>query len=498
MFEFGSLTGALKRVGEELDAKKVEESVKKALDTKTVTSKLHEYTIGQFNDKKTTTVPVDEEGVPDVAAAEAAAANGEASSDDVKDAKSAKAVADMTDSEKQDLIERIAEKRARDAYKEAVDSGMAPADAVQLANNVEKVSKEMHPTDADLQAIADSEGVPTESSWLDSIKDTMNSPMVQGAIDQFCNSFCSGAPFPQCRSCPNRPDTAGSTGFAIPDILGIIDGAIKGLKDGLTGALNDMIGCPGLAQGIVNGDFEGIKRAALNQGLSALGDTALKMGAPAVLGAVEGLLPESMTGPDSMLAGLKNSAGKSGLADIKKAMVTVSATADGLMKAGTAISRGGPAELGKIWNSYGEKYPGPFGNLTPTSRQGLSRFQTNGTHAIDSRGNRVLVFNTTENQALLSTSANAISSAFMLKDTLKVNNMRTRGRFTSSQLSMLPGNSTPRSAYKRGFSLDYLRTGRSLPKDTKVSKFSSVTDALFGDSGYRTYSGRPSGYRYIA
>ena len=35
MFEFGSLSGALKRVSE-LDAKKVEASVKKALDTKTV------------------------------------------------------------------------------------------------------------------------------------------------------------------------------------------------------------------------------------------------------------------------------------------------------------------------------------------------------------------------------------------------------------------------------------------------------------------------------
>ena len=497
MFEFGSLSGALKRVSE-LDAKKVEESVKKALDTKTVTSKLHEYTIGQFNDKKTTSVPVSEEGVPDVAAAEAAAAKGEATADDVKDAKSAKAVADMTDSEKQDLIERIAEKKARDAYQEAIAAGATPAEAVDLANKIEDVSKQMHPTDADLQAMADAEGVPTESSWLDSIKDTMNSPMVQGAIDQFCDSFCSGAPFPQCRGCPKRPDTAGSSGFAIPDILGIIDGAIKGLKDGLTSALNDMLGCPGLAQGIVNGDFEGIQKAALNQGLSALGDTALKMGAPAVFNAVEGLLPESMTGPDSLLAGLKNTSGKTGLADIKKAMVTVSATADGLMKAGTAISRGGPAELGKIWNSYGEKYPGPYGNLTPTSKQGLSKFQMNGTHMVDSKGNRVLVFNTSDNQALLSTASNAVSSAFVLKDTMKMNNMRTRGRYTSSQLSTLPGNSTPISTYKRGFALDFLNTGRSLPKDTKVSKFSSVTDALFSDSRYKTYPGTPSGYRYIA
>ena len=498
MFEFGSLSGALKQVSDNLDAKKVEESVREALDTKTVFSKLHEYTIGQFNDKKTTRVAVSEDGSPDVAATEAAAANGEASENDVKDAKSAKAVADMTDSEKQDLIERIAEKRARDAYKAAVDAGVPPAEAVQLANDVEKISKEMRPTDADLQTIADAEGVPTESSWLDSIKDTMNSPMIQGAIDQFCNSFCSGAPFPQCRGCPKRPDTAGSQGFAIPDILGIIDGAIKGLKDGLAGALNDMLGCPGLAQGIVNGDFEGIKKAALNQGLSALGDTALKMGAPAVFNAVEGLLPESMTGPDSLLAGLKNSSGKMGLEDMKKAMVTVSATADGLMKAGTAIARGGPAELGKIWNSYGEKYPGPFGNLTPTSRQGLSKFQQNGKHAIDSNGNRVLVFNTSSTQALLSTSMNAARSAFVLKDTLKINNMRTRGRYTAFQLSSLPGNSTPISSYKRGFSLDYFRTGRSLPKDTKTTLFSSVTDALFSDSRYRPYSRTPSGYRYIA
>lgn len=497
MFEFGSLSGALKRVSDGLDAKKVEESVRKALDTKTVTSKLHEYTIGQFNDKKTTSVPVTEEGVPDVAAAEAAAANGEASKDDVKDAKSAKAVADMSESEKRDLVERIAEKRARDAYKEAVTAGIPPAEAVQLANEVEKISKEMHPTDADLQAMADAEGVPTESSWLDSIKDTMNSPMIQGAIDQFCSSFCAGGPFPQCHSCPKRPDTAGSTGFALPDILGIIDGAIKGLKDGLAGALNDMLGCPGLAQGIVNGDFEGIQRAALNQGLSALGDTALRMGAPAVFNAVEGILPESMTGPDSLLAGFKNSAGKMSLNDMKKAMVTVSATADGLMKAGTAVARGGPAELGKIWNSYGEKYPGPFGNLTPTSKQGLSRFQKNGTHAIDSQGNRVLVFNTSENAALLSTSMRAVSSAFSLKDTLKVTNMRSRGRYTSSQLASLPGNSTPMSSYKRGFSLDYFRTGRKLPKDTKAISFPSVTDALFGGSRYNSRT-TPSGYRYIA
>ncbi len=497
MFEFGSLSGALKRVSE-LDAKKVEESVKKALDTKTVASKLHEYTIGQFNDKKTTSVPVSEEGVPDVASAEAAAAKGEATANDVKNAKSAKAVADMTDSEKQDLIERIAEKRSRDAYQEAIAAGATPVEAVDLANKIGDVSKQMHPTDADLQAMADAEGVPTESSWLDSIKDTMNSPLIQGAIDQFCNSFCSGAPFPQCRGCPKRPDTAGSVGFEIPDILGIIDGAIKGLKDGLTSALNDMLGCPGLAQGIINGDFEGIQKAALNQGLAALGDTALKMGAPAVFNAVEGLLPESMTGPDSLLAGLKNISGKTGLADIKKAMVTVSATADGLMKAGTAIARGGPAELGKIWNSYGEKYPGPRGNLTPTSRQGLSRFQMNGTHMVDHRGNRVLVFNTSETHALLSTASNAANSAFVLKSTMKINNMRTRGRYTSSQLSSLPGNSTPMSTYKRGFALDFLNTGRSLPKDTKVSKFSSVTDVLFSDSKYKTSAGRPSGYRYLA
>ena len=135
MFEFGSLSGALKRVSE-LDAKKVEESVKKAVDVKTVTSKLHEYTIGQFNDKKTTRVPVSEEGAPDVAATEVAAAAGEATGDDVKDAKSAKAVADMTDSEKQDLIERIAEKRARDAYQAAIDSGASPAEAVDLANKI--------------------------------------------------------------------------------------------------------------------------------------------------------------------------------------------------------------------------------------------------------------------------------------------------------------------------------------------------------------------------
>lgn len=499
MFEFGSLSGALKRVSE-LDAKKVEESVKKAVDVKTVTSKLHEYTIGQFNDKKTTRVPVSEEGAPDVAATEVAAAAGEATGDDVKDAKSAKAVADMTDSEKQDLIERIAEKRARDAYQAAIDSGASPAEAVDLANKIEKVSKEMRPTDADLQAIADSEGVPTESSWMDSIKDTLNSPLIQGCVDQFCNSFCSGAPFPQCRNCPKRPDTAGSTGFAIPDILGIIDGAIKGLKDGLTGALNDMLGCPGLAQGIVNGDFQGIQKAALNQGLSALGDTALKMGAPAVFNAVEGLLPESMTGPDSLIAGLKNTSGKTGLADIKKAMVTVSATADGLMKAGTAISRGGPTELGKIWNSYGEKYPGPRGNLTPTSKQGLSRFQTNGTHAVDSKGNRVLVFNTSENQALLSTSSNAMNSAFSLKESFCFNNSRTRGRYTAPQLSMLPGNTNSITTYRNGFSLDFFKSGRSAPKDTKPSLFSSVTDALFSDSANKSSYGygRPAGYKYLA
>lgn len=497
MFTFGSLSGALKRVSE-LDAKKVEESVKKALDTKTVASKLHEYTIGQFNDKKTTSVPVSEKGVPDVASAEAAAAKGEATANDVKDAKSAKAVADMTDSEKQDLIERIAEKRARNVYQNAIAAGASPADAVELANKIENFSKSMHPTDEALQAMADAAGVPTESSWLDSIKDTMNSPMVQGAIDQFCDSFCSGAPFPQCRGCPKRPDTAESTGFAIPDILGIIDGAIKGLKDGLTSALNDMLGCPGLAQGIANGDFEGIQRAALNQGLSALGDTALKMGAPKVFNAVEKLLPESMTGPDSLLAGLKNTAGKTSLADIKKAMVTVSATADGLMKAGTAIARGGPAELGKIWNSYGDKYPGPFGKLTPSSRQGLSRFQKNGTHMVDSMGNRVLVFNTSDTRALLSTASRAVSSAFVLKDTIKTNNMRTRGRYTSSQFSSLPGNSIPISTYKRGFALDYINTGRRLPKDTRVSKFSSVTDALFSDSKYKPSTGKPSGYRYLA
>ena len=229
--------------------------------------------------------------------------------------------------------------------------------------------------------------------------------------------------------------------------------------------------------------------------MSALGDTALQIGAPAVLGAVQNFLPFTTGG---ILPILRNSAGATSLSDIKKVMVTASATADGLMKAGTAISRGGPGELGKIWNSYGEKYPGPFGNLTPTSKQGLSRFQTNGRHAIDSNGNRVLVFNTSENQALLSTSSRATNSAFMLKDTLKVNNLRTRGRYTASQLSTLPGNSTPLSAYKRGFSLDYLRTGRSLPKDTKVRKFRSVTDALFSDSKYKAYSGRPSGYRYTS
>lgn len=478
MFEFGSLSGALKRVSE-LDAKKVEASVKKALDTKTVASKLHEYTIGQFNDKKTTSVPVSDNGVPDVASAEAAAANGEATASDVKDAKSSKAVADMTDSEKKDLIARIAEKRSRDAYQGAIAAGATPAEAVDLANKIGGISKAMHPTDADLQAMADAEGVPTESSWLDSIKDTMNSPMIQGAIDQFCDSFCAGAPFPQCRGCPKRPDTVGSLGFAIPDILGIIDGAIKGLKDGLTAALNDMLGCPGLAQGIVNGDFEGIQRAALNQGLSALGDTALKMGAPAVFNSVGKLLPGGMTGPNSLLTGLKNTAGKTGLADIRKAMITVSATADGLMRAGTAISRGGPAELGRIWNSYGEKYPGPYGNMTPISMQGLSRFQKNGTHMVDYNGNRVLVFNTSETRALLSTASRAATSAFVLKETLKTNNMRTRGRYTSSQLSSLPGNSIPMGTYKRGFSLDYIRTGRKPPKDTKVGKFSSNTDVLF-------------------
>ena len=62
---------------------------------------------------------------------------------------------------------------------------------------------------------------------------------------------------------------------------------------------------------------------------------------------------------------------------------------------------------------------------------------------------------------------------------MKTNNMRTRGRYTSSQLSSLPGNSIPMSTYKRGFSLDYIRTGRKPPKDTKVGKFSSNTDVLF-------------------
>ena len=42
MFEFGSLSGALKRVSE-LDAKKVEASVKKALDTKTHCKNYRQY-----------------------------------------------------------------------------------------------------------------------------------------------------------------------------------------------------------------------------------------------------------------------------------------------------------------------------------------------------------------------------------------------------------------------------------------------------------------------
>lgn len=161
----------------------------------------------------------------------------------------------------------------------AVGTGVAKAntaigDAIDFVENA----------DEKITSVVDKAG-----SFIDDAKASINKlPFVGEALGAFKRNFCAAYPFPACASCEHRQAMTNDRGF---DLFRLIADIRSSLQKGLFDLANKLFDCPGMAEAISNGDFGAIKGAVMNNGLNALMQTGVQMGAASVFGGLAGLNP---------------------------------------------------------------------------------------------------------------------------------------------------------------------------------------------------------------
>ena len=113
-------------------------------------------------------------------------------------------------------------------------------------------------------------------------------PFVGEALGAFKRNFCAAYPFPACASCEHRQAMTNDRGF---DLFRLIADIRSALQKGIFDLANKLFDCPGMAEALSNGDFGAIKGAVMNNGLNALMQTGVQMGAASVFGGLAGLNP---------------------------------------------------------------------------------------------------------------------------------------------------------------------------------------------------------------
>ena len=126
-------------------------------------------------------------------------------------------------------------------------------------------------------------------SLIDDAKASINKiPFVGEALGAFKRNFCAAYPFPACASCEHRQAMTNDRGF---DLFRLIADIRSALQKGIFDLANKLFDCPGMAEALSNGDFGAIKGAVMNNGLNALMQTGVQMGAASVFGGLAGLNP---------------------------------------------------------------------------------------------------------------------------------------------------------------------------------------------------------------
>lgn len=126
-------------------------------------------------------------------------------------------------------------------------------------------------------------------SVIDDAKASINKiPFVGEALGAFKRNFCAAYPFPACASCEHRQAMTNDRGF---DLFRLIADIRSALQKGIFDLANKLFDCPGMAEALSNGDFGAIKGAVMNNGLNALMQTGVQMGAASVFGGLAGLNP---------------------------------------------------------------------------------------------------------------------------------------------------------------------------------------------------------------
>lgn len=105
--------------------------------------------------------------------------------------------------------------------------------------------------------------------------------------DAFADGFCSMQPFPACLSCPNRKQLLSTEGFDLYRMIADINGA---LRKGIYDKVSSLVGCPGLAGALANGDLGSLKETMMTKGLDALVLTGIRCGSGVVFGALGGCI----------------------------------------------------------------------------------------------------------------------------------------------------------------------------------------------------------------
>lgn len=282
------------------DTKKASESYTKArLQLKSLAVKLNEMTTGLFNKTETKTEQLaetspsatSEASKADETPAEAADKEG----GEGQEASAADAAADkkeeeksFLDSTKETLSEAAAKaKEYKDKAYDYVATGVNGA--------IEAVQKGVdYATDAAASTYDFLSGVrDAANGYLDELDD-----MTGGLVSDFKNGFCSAGAFPQCASCPKRPNlgSGADSGWGLGKLLGTLACITDLARKGLEGLATDLIGCPGIAQAAISGDFDSIKKGCVNGAINGAASAAVSAGQSMLTGAIAGIVPEGENG----------------------------------------------------------------------------------------------------------------------------------------------------------------------------------------------------------